>query len=84
MTRYQPVTPRTKKNQRSDKNLFGAGTSAVEVITKGEFKTDTDTTKSDKRIQFFGNITCPKEIPITAVEISSGQNEKKTRTPEEH
>ena len=52
------------------------GTSAVEVITKREFKTDTDTTKSDKRIQFFRNITCPKDIQITAVEISSGHKKQ--------
>ena len=33
--------------------ILGAGTSAIDIITKGEFNTDPDTIKTDKLIQLF-------------------------------
>ena len=33
--------------------VWGAGQSAIEIITKGEFNTDPDTIKTDKTIQLF-------------------------------
>ena len=59
--------------------MWGAGPSAIETITKGEFNTDPDTINTGKFIQLFKDYNMPNEISTTAEEISSGQNKGKTK-----
>ena len=40
--------------------IWSAGPSAIEIITKGEFNTDTDTIKTDKLIKLFREYYMPK------------------------
>ena len=50
----------TKEPEIRQDFICGAGPSAKEIITKGEFNTDTDTIKSDKLIQLFREYCMPK------------------------
>ena len=50
----------TKKPNIRQDFIWGAGPSAVEIITKGEFNTDPDTIKTDKLIHLFRQYYMPK------------------------
>ena len=43
----------TKEPEKRQDFIWGAGQSAIEIITKGEFNTNPDTIKTDKLIQLF-------------------------------
>ena len=60
--------------------FWGAGPSAIEIITKGEFNTDPDTITTDSfEYSYSKSIICRKEIRTIAAGIFSGPNKKKTR-----
>ena len=68
-----------KESEIRQEFIWGAGPSAIETITKGEFnKTPTLSTPKDLS-NYSKTITCRNEIPTTVEEISSGQNKKKTK-----
>ena len=69
----------TRKPEIRQDIIWGAGPSAIEIIRKGEYKTDPETIKTDKLIQLFREYNMPKRNTYHSVEISSGQNKKKTR-----
>ena len=50
----------TKEPEIRQDFIWGAGLSAIETITKGEFKTDPDTINTKKLIQLFKNYYMPK------------------------
>ena len=61
MTRYQPVHPWETKDPEIGKDfIWGAGPSAMEILTKGEFNTDPNTIQTDKLLQFFREHYKPK------------------------
>ena len=50
----------TKEPEIRQDFIWGAGQSAIEIITKGEFNTDPDTIKIEKLIQLFREYYMPK------------------------
>ena len=85
MTRYQPTTHGIQKKQKSDKIFFwGAGPSAIEIITKGEFNTDPDTIKTDKLIQLFREYYMPKRNTYHSRGDFFWAKQEENETPEEH
>ena len=50
----------TKEPEITQDFIWGAGSSAIETITKGEFNTDTDTINTEKLIQLFKDYYMPK------------------------
>ena len=51
----------TKEPKIRQDFIWGAGPSAIEIITKGDFNTDPDTINTDKLIQLFREYYMPKK-----------------------
>ena len=73
----------TKEPEIRQDFIWGAGPSAIEIITKGEFNTDPDTITTDKLIQLF------KEYYITKRNTYHSRGDffwakQENETPEEH
>ena len=71
----------TKEPQIKQDFIWGAGPSAIEIITKGELTRTPTQSKPTSWYNYSENITCQEQTHTTAVETSSGQNKKKTKRP---
>ena len=64
--------------------IWGAGPSAIEIITKGEFNTDPDTITTDKLIQLFKEYYMPKRNTNHSRGDFFWAKQEENETPEEH
>ena len=64
--------------------IWGAGPSAIEIITKGEFNTDPDTITTDKLIQLFKEYYMPKRNTYHSRGDFFWAKQEENETPEEH
>ena len=74
----------TKEPEIRQDFIWGAGPSAIEIITKGEFNTDPDTIKTDKLIQLFREYYIPKGNTYHSRGDFFWAKQKDNETPEEH
>ena len=63
--------------------IWGAGPSAIETITKGEFNTDPDTINTEKLIQLFKDYYMPKRNTYHSPDFFWAK-QKENEAPEEH
>ena len=64
--------------------IWGAGPSAIEIITKGEINTDPDTITTDKLIQLFKEYYMPKRNTYHSRGDFFWAKQGENETPEEH
>ena len=64
--------------------IWGAGPSAIEIITKGEFNTDPDTITTDKLIQLFKEYYMPKRNTYHSRGDFFWTKQEENETQEEH
>ena len=64
--------------------IWGAGPSASEIITKGEFNTDPDTVTTDKLLQLFKKYYMPKRNTYHSRGDFFWAKQEENETPEEH
>ena len=64
--------------------IWGAGPSSIEIITEGEFNTDSDTIKTDKLIQLFREYYMPKRNTYHNRGDFFWAKQEEHETPEEH
>ena len=64
--------------------IWGAGPSAKETITKGEFNTDPDTINTERLIQLFKDYYMPKRNTYHSRRDFSRAKQEDNETPEEH
>ena len=74
----------TKEPEIRQDFIWGAGPSAIEIITKGEFNTDPDTIKTDKLIQLFREYYLPKRITYHSRGDFYWAKQEENETPEEY
>ena len=74
----------TKEPEIRQDFIWGAGPSAIELITKGEFNTDYDTIKTDKLIQLFREYYMPKSNTYHSRRDFFWDKQEENETPEEH
>ena len=80
MIRYQPVNPGLERARNQTSLHLGAGPSAIEIITKGEFTTGPDTTQTNTVIS---RIICAQKKHHRRGDFFWGKQED-SETPEEH
>ena len=64
--------------------IWGAGPSAIETITKGEFNTDPDTINTEKLIQLFKDYYMPKRNTYHSRGDFFWAKQRENETPAEH
>ena len=64
--------------------VWGAGPSAIETITKGEFNTDSDTINTEKLIQLFKDYYMPKRSTSHSRGVILQAKQEENETPEDH
>ena len=64
--------------------IWGAGPSAIETITKGEFNTDPGAIKTEKLVQLFKDYYMPKRNTYHNCEDFFWAKEEDNETPEDH
>ena len=74
----------TKEPDIRQNFIWGAGPSAIEIITKGEFNTDPDTITTDKLIQLFKEYYMPKRNTYHSRGDFFWAKQEENETPEEH
>ena len=74
----------TKKPDIRQDFIWGAGPSAIEIITKGESHTDPDTITTDKLIQLFKEYYMPKRNTCHSRGDFFWAKQEENETPEEH
>ena len=74
----------TKEPEIRQEFILGAGPSGIEIITKGEFNTDSDTIKIEKLIQLFRECYMPKRNTYHSRGDSFWAKQEDNDTSEEH
>ena len=74
----------TKEPEIRQDFIWGAGPSAIETITKGEFNTDPDTIKTEKLVQLFKDYYMPKRNTYHSRGDFFWAKQEDNETPEEH
>ena len=74
----------TKEPEIRQDFIWGAGPSAIETITKGEFNTDPDTINTEKLIQLFKDYYMPKRNTYHSRGDFFWAKQEENETPEEH
>ena len=74
----------TKEPEIRQDFIWGAGPSAIEIITKGEFNTDPDTIKTDELIQLFREYYMPKRNTYHSRGDFFSAKQEENETPKEH
>ena len=74
----------TKEPEIRQDFIWGAGPSAIEMITKGEFNTDPDTINTERLIQLFKDYYMPKRNTYHSRGDFFWAKQEDNETPEEH
>ena len=74
----------TKEPEIRQDFIWGAGPSAIETITKGEFNTDPDTINTERLIQLFKDYYMPKRNTYHSRGDFFWAKQEDNETPEEH
>ena len=74
----------TKEPEIGQDFIWGAGPSAIETITKGEFNTDPDTINTERLVQLFKDYYMPKRNTYHSRGDFFWANQEDNETPEEH